>query len=130
MNKRARNQLIGVIAGLAMIVTGGCMFLSKSTLHSSFLESGGDWTWWKILLVLLPLIAGIVMLIVKPHLWVSKLIAVAGVVVIVVVNFMNTTFFIQERIAPWEWILYGFLIVGGLAAVFVSLFVKNKKHNE
>lgn len=70
------------------------------------------------------------MLIVKPHLWVSKLIAVAGVVVIVVVNFMNTTIFIQERIAPWEWILYGFLIVGGLAAVFVSLFVKNKKHNE
>ena len=48
------------------------------------------------MLVILPLAAGIVMLIVKPHLMASKIVAIAGAVVIVTAILINTTIMLKQ----------------------------------
>ena len=84
MNKKARNELIRVIIGLVMIAAGVGLFISKTSVSTELLSFGGVYSWWITVLVILPLAAGIVMLIVKPHLMASKIVAIAGAVVIVV----------------------------------------------
>ncbi len=101
--------------------------MSKTRVSSAFLESDGDWTWWKILLVLLPLAAGIVMLAVKPGFWVSKVVASLGAVLVVTVILVNTTIIIEEDIASYEWVIYGVLIFGGMLVSILSLFIRRKK---
>lgn len=127
MNSRARNELIRVVAGLLMVVVGVALFMSKTRVSSTFLESDGVWTWWKILLVLLPLAAGIVMLAVKPGFWVSKVVASLGAVLVVTVILVNTTIIIEENIASYEWVIYGVLIFGGMLVSILSLFIRRKK---
>lgn len=127
MNSRARNELIRVVAGLLMIVVGVALFMSKTRVSSAFLESDGVWTWWKIILVLLPLAAGIVMLAVKPGFWVSKAVASLGAVLVVTVILVNTTIIIEEDIASYEWVIYGVLIFGGMLVSILSLFIRRKK---
>lgn len=127
MNNRARNELIGVIVGLAMIITGVCLFISKTSITSTFLEVKGIWKWWSILLVFLPLLTGIILSAVKPQHIVPKIIALVGAVLLIVVIMVNSTIIIEEKISPFEWILCGVLALGGLFICFVSLFAKKKK---
>ncbi|MCM1308552.1 MAG: hypothetical protein NC223_08140 [Butyrivibrio sp.] len=127
MNSRARNELIRVVAGLLMIVAGMALFMSKTSVSSDFLEYGGGWNWWKILLVLLPLAAGIVLLAVKPHLKVSGIVAALGAVLVVAVILVNTTIIIEKDIASYEWVIYGVLIFGGMLVSVLSLFIRRKK---
>ncbi len=127
MNSRARNELVRVVAGLLMIVVGVALFMSKTRITSAFLESAGIWNWWKILLVLLPLAAGIVMLIVRPHLKASMIVAGLGAVLVLTVILVNTTIIIEKNIAPYEWVIYGVLIFGGMLVSILSLFIRRKK---
>lgn len=127
MNSRARNELIRVVAGLLMIVVGVALFMSKTRVSSDFLEYDGGWTWWKILLVLLPLAAGIVLLAVKPHLKISGIVAGLGAVLVVAVILVNTTIIIEKDIASYEWVIYGVLIFGGMLVSVLSLFIRRKK---
>lgn len=127
MNSRARNELIRVVAGLLMIVVGVALFMSKTRVSSAFLEYDGGWNWWKILLVLLPLAAGIVLLAVKPHLKISGVVAGLGAVLVVAVILVNTTIIIEKDIASYEWVIYGVLIFGGMLVSVLSLFIRRKK---
>ena len=77
---------------------------------------------------LVPLVAGIVMMIVKPNLLASKLVALAGAVVVVLILFFTTTIVVEKDIAVIEWILYMFLIFGGLIISAVALLVNGKKN--
>lgn len=127
MNRRARNELIRVVAGLLMIVVGVALFMSKTRVSSAFLEYDGVWNWWKILLVLLPLAAGIVLLAVKPHLKISGIVAGLGAALVVAVILVNTTIIIEKDIASYEWVIYGVLIFGGMLVSVLSLFIRRKK---
>ena len=126
MEQRARNELIKVICGLVMIVVGLILFMSKARITSDFLD--GEWEIWKMILALVPLVAGIVMMIVKPNLLASKLVALAGAVVVVLILFFTTTIVVEKDIAVIEWILYMFLIFGGLIISAVALLVNGKKN--
>ena len=127
MKNRAHKELIGVMTGLAMILTGVCMFVSKTTITSTFLEGSGIWKWWSIMLVFLPLITGMVLMIIKPRSPVPKIIALSGAVGLISVIMASTTIIIEERIMPFQWFLYGFLIIGGLLICIYALFIKKKK---
>lgn len=125
MERRAKNELIEVVCGLFMIVVGVVLFLSKARVSSEFLE--GSWELWKIIFVMLPLIAGIIMMIVKPDMLASKLIAIAGAVIVIVVLFFTTTIIVEKDIIAVEWVLYSILIFGGLIICAIALLVNNKK---
>ncbi len=127
MNRSARNELIEIVCGLAMITTGIGMFISKTAVTSAFLESEGFWSWWKIILVILPLVIGIIMMAVKPHLKASKLVAFIGAALVVVMIIANTTIIIEKKIAVYEWIIYGVLVIGGLVISVAALFINKKK---
>ena len=127
MKNRAHKELFGVFTGLAMILTGVCLFISKTTVTSTFLEGSGIWKWWSILLVFLPLIVGIVLMIIKPRSVVPKLVALSGATGLISVIMANTTIIIEEKIMPVQWFLYGFLIIGGFLICIYSLFIKKKK---
>lgn len=128
MNKKAKNEFITLVVGLVVFVVGTALFLSKARVTSDFLSVRGIWTWWKVLLVFVPIVAGIFMMIVKPHFIVSKILAFAGVLTIIVVLFLNTTIIIVKDIATYEWIIYILCMVGGAAASLWALFVKGRKH--
>lgn len=126
MNKRARNQLLLVIIGLGMMLIGMVLFLTKTKISSNFLNTDGGWPLWGTLLVLLPLAAGIVMLIVKPKLPVSKWLAICGAILVIVMIIANIKIVIRKKIAPIEWVIYGFLIIGGVLVSITSLFIRRK----
>ncbi len=127
MNKKARNELIRVIIGLVMIAVGVGLFISKTQMTSDFLEFDGIWSWWKTVLTLLPLAVGIVMLIVKPRLMASKLVATLGALLAIAVILINTTIIIEKEIAPVEWIIYGVLVLCGIIVSLSALFIKRNK---
>ncbi len=127
MDNRARNELIAVLVGLAMIITGVCLFISKTSITSDFLQMEGFWEWWRILLVFLPLITGIVLSALKPRLLIAKIVAVVGAIFIIAVIMANSTIIIEKKIMPFEWILYTGLIIGGLLIFIFALFAKKRK---
>lgn len=127
MNNRARNELIGVLVGIAMIITGVCLFISKTSVSSEFLQAEGDWEWWKILLVFVPLLTGIVLAALKPRLIIAKIVAVLGAIFLLAVIMANSTIIIEKKIMPFEWILYIGLTAGGLLIILFALFAKKRK---
>ena len=127
MNQRAKYQLIGLISGLVMIAVGVFLFMSKTRIESGFPREGGSWAPWKIILVLLPLVAGIIMLIVKPDLKASGIVALVGALVVVIVIFSDVTVIIEKDFKIAECILDILLIVVGIVLCLMSLFLKKKK---
>lgn len=127
MNQRAKYQLIGLISGLIMIAVGVFLFMSKTRIESGFLREGGSWAPWKIILVLLPLVAGIIMLIVKPDLKAPGIVALVGALVVVIVIFSDVTVIIEKDFKIAECILDILLIVVGVVLCLMSLFFKKKK---
>lgn len=128
MNQRAKYQLIGLISGLIMIAVGVFLFMSKTRIESGFLREGGSWAPWKILLVLLPLAAGIVMMIVKPELKASGIVALIGALLVVIVIFSDVTVIIEKDFKIAECILDILLIVIGAGVCLMSLFFKKKNN--
>lgn len=124
MNKRARNELISVIVGLVMVVIGTTLLLTKATVRSDFFT---EWKFWQQILVLIPLVAGIVLLIVKPHFIVSKIVAVAGAIALLVVIFVNATFIIEKNIPAIYWIVSSVLAGAGFVTCIVVLLIMGRK---
>lgn len=127
VNTKARNELIVMITGLILIVVGMWLFISKTTVTSDFIQMEGFWSWWKVLLAFVPLLAGIVMLIVKPHLLVSKILALAGAVALVVLIMVNTTIVVEDRITILQWIICIGCPAVGTILCFVALFLRKRK---
>lgn len=127
MKHKIKNELIEVIIGLIMIITGVFLFVSKTRIESDFLSGRGTWKLWKQLLVVLPLIAGLVMMIVRPKLRVSRMIALVGVLVIAIVIFIDITVYVPKNFKAIEWVLDFVLILGGIALCIWALFIRKKK---
>lgn len=127
MNRKARNELIEVISGLVMLVAGIFLFVSKTKIVSGFLGGNDTWKNWQRLVALFPLIVGIIMMVIKPKLRLSKIISFIGVMTIIVILFIDTTIIIVKEIKVFEWIMDSILIVGGIAIIFFALFSNKKK---
>ena len=127
MNHKARNELIEVISGLVMLVAGIFLIVSKTKSISGFLVGNDIWRNWQRLVALSPLIVGIIMMIIKPKLRVSKIISFVGVMTIIVILFIDTTIIIVKEIKAFELIMDLILIVGGTAIIFFALFSNRKK---
>ena len=127
MDNRARNELIGVLVGIAMIITGVCLFISKTSISSDFLQVEGIWEWWSILLVFVPLLTGIVLATLKPRWIIAKIVAVLGAIFLLAVIMANSTIIIEKKIMPFEWFLYIGLTAGGLLIILFALFAKKRK---
>ena len=127
MNTKARNEFLKVVVGLILIAAGVGYFISKTNITSSFLEITGIWKWWSVILVFLPIIAGIVMLIVKPQFLVSKVVAAVGAIFLIVVIMLNTTIVLAEKLLAIEWIGIILFILAGVVLCFWGLFVRIRK---
>lgn len=127
MNTKARNELIVMIAGLLLIVAGVWLFISKTSVTSDYLQMQGFWSWWKVVITFLPLLAGIVLLIIKPNLLVSKIVALVGAIALVVLIMINTTIVVEEKIATWQWIISIGCPALGTVLCFVALFLRKRK---
>lgn len=130
MNNKARNELIAVTIGMIMVILGVVLLMYNTTVTSAFLESGDNWTWWRIILVLLPLVAGIIMLLWKPHLLISKIIAVTGALIVIIVILINTTIIIDKGMTIFQWLLCGLLILVGFGITIGALFLNKKKKTD
>lgn len=126
MNKKAKRELIEAISGLVMVIVGVFLFVSKARMESDFLNINGKWTWWKVTISFLPLIAGIVMMVAKPKLRVSKLIALVGVLVVAIILFIDTTIVVKAGVHPMEWIMGIVLVTLGMIVCVAALFFKRK----
>ena len=113
--------------GIAMIITGVCLFISKTSISSDFLQVEGIWEWWSILLVFVPLLTGIVLATLKPRWIIAKTVAVLGAIFLLAVIMANSTIIIEKKIMPFEWFLYIGLTAGGLLIILFALFVKKRK---
>ena len=127
MNHKARNELIEVISGLVMLVAGIFLFVPKTKIVSGFLGGNDTWRKWQRLVALSPLIVGIIMMIIKPKLRLSKIISFVGVMTIIVILFIDTTIIIVKEIKAFELIMDLILIFGGTAIIFFALFSNRKK---
>ena len=127
MNTKARNELIIMIAGLLLIVVGVWLFISKTSITSDYLQMEGFWSWWKVVITFLPLLAGIVLLIIKPNLLVSKLVALVGAIALVVLIMVNTTIVVEAKITTIQWIISIGCPVVGTILCFIALFLRKRK---
>lgn len=127
MNKKAKQELIELISGLVMISVGLFLFTTKARVESDYLSLRGGWTWWKLLLSVLPLIAGIVMMIVRPKLKITKILAFLGILIITIILFIDTTIIIKAGVHPIEWIMGIVLMALGFIVCVIALLVNTKK---
>lgn len=127
MNRRAKYQLIGLITGLIMLAAGVFIFASGTSIESGFLGRGASWAPWKVILVLLPLTAGTVMMMVKPEFKISRIIAISGALLVVIVFMADLTIIIKKDFNPAGLAAGSILLIGGAAVCLTSLFIKKKK---
>ena len=126
MNKRARNEFIWLVTGILMIFVGTAVFLAKAKITNDFL--GGDaYTWWQRCLFLLLLLVGIILVIVKPHKPVPKIVAGIGALLIVVMVVANTTIILKDRISAIKWVICSVLWIFGSFICVVTLVINGRK---
>ncbi|MDD6340059.1 MAG: hypothetical protein PUA49_06140 [Butyrivibrio sp.] len=126
MNKKARNEFIWLIAGLLMIIVATALFLAKAQIKCGLVE-GNAYTWWQRCIVLLPLFAGIILMITNPHKPVPKLVAGIGVLVIIVMIIISTTIVLKERISAIRWIICILLWLIGSFICVATLVLNSRK---
>lgn len=122
--KKAKNELLQFLAGLAMLVSGLFIFSQKVTVSSGFfgygLRIGG--LYMTNGLVMIPFIIGVVWMFASEGSFASKVSTVAGVLLIILAIIMTTNIRLVS-ITLYEWVLILVLIFGGaglLARIFFA----------
>ncbi len=121
--RRAKNELLQFLAGLAMLAAGLFIFSQKVTVSSGFFGYG-----WRIGgfymsngLIIVPLIIGIVWMFATEGSFASKVFTAAGVFLIVIAIIMTTNISLT-RMTLYEWVLILVLIFGGAGLLARILF--------
>lgn len=132
--KKARNDLLQFLAGLAMLVAGLFIFSQKVMVYSGFFSSGlmiGNFQMSSNGLVVVPFIIGVVWMFASEGSFASKAFTVAGVLIIILAVIMTTNIRL-ERITLFDWVLMLVLIFGGAGLLARILFGggrSGKAHN-
>ncbi|MCH5261087.1 MAG: hypothetical protein J1F18_15160 [Lachnospiraceae bacterium] len=121
--KKAKNELLQFLAGLAMLVSGLFIFSQRVTVSSGFfgygLRIGGFYM--SNGLVMIPFIIGVVWMFASEGSFASKAFTVAGVLIIILAIIMTTNIRLVS-ITLYEWILILVLIFGGAGLLARILF--------
>lgn len=129
--KKAKNELLQFLAGLAMLVSGLFIFSQKVTVSSGFFGFG-----WRMGgfymsngLIIVPLIIGIVWMFATEGSFPSKVFTAAGVLLIIVAIIMTTNITLT-RMTLYEWVLLLVLIFGGAGMLARLLLTGPGKKDE
>lgn len=125
--KKAKNELLQLLAGLLMLVAGLFILSQKVMVSSGFFGYGfmiggihlGNG------LIMVPFIIGILWMFGSGGSLLSKLFTIASVVIIIVAIIMTTNIF-MVRISLYEWVLILVLIFGG-AGLVARLLLSDRK---
>ena len=129
--KKAKNELLQFLAGLAMLVSGLFIFSQKVTVFSGFFGFG-----WRMGgfymsngLIIVPLIIGIVWMFATEGSFPSKVFTAASVLLIIVAIIMTTNITLT-RMTLYEWVLLLVLIFGGAGMLARLLLAGPGKKDE
>ena len=129
--KKAKNELLQLLAGLAMLVSGLFIFSQKVTVFSGFFGFG-----WRMGgfymsngLIIVPLIIGIVWMFATEGSFPSKVFTAASVLLIIVAIIMTTNITLT-RMTLYEWVLLLVLIFGGAGMLARLLLAGPGKKDE
>lgn len=126
--KRARNELLQFLGGLAMLVVGLFIFSQKVMVSSSFWGIGMRLGSFHMSngMIMIPFIIGIVWMFASGGSVASKVLTGAGVLFIIV-SVVLSTHITMERMTLYEWILILVLIFGGAGMLAKILFSGSPK---
>ena len=121
--KKARNELLQFLAGLAMLVAGLFIFSQKVMVYSGFFEYGFRLGGFHMSngLIMVPFIVGVVWMFASEGSFPSKAFTAAGVLIIIVAVIMTTNISLVH-ITLFEWIVILVLIFGGAGMLARILF--------
>lgn len=122
--KKARNELLQFLAGLAMLIAGLFIFSQKVMVYSTFFGGGlrlGSLNMSNGLIII-PFIIGVVWMFASEGSFASKAFTAAGVLIIILAVIMTTNISLV-RITLYEWVLILVLIFGGAGLLIRILFV-------
>ncbi len=121
--KKAKNELLQFLAGLAMLIAGLFIFSQKVMVTSAFFGHGLSIGGWHLNngLIMVPFIAGVVWMFASEGSFPSKLFTGAGVLIVVVAVIMTTNISLV-RITLYEWVVILVLIFGGAGLLARILF--------
>ncbi len=128
--KKARNELLQFLAGLAMLVVGLFIFSQKVMVSSGFFGYGFRLGGFHMSngLIMVPFIIGVVWMFASEGSFASKAFTVAGVLIIIAAVIMTTNISLVH-ITLFEWILILVLIFGG-AGLLARIFFAGRQVTE
>lgn len=121
--KKARNELLQFLAGLAMLIGGLFMFSQKVMVSSTFFGTGLMLGGLNMSngLIMVPFIIGVVWMFASEGSFASKAFTAASVLIIILAIIMTTSISLV-RITLYEWVLILVLIFGGAGMLVRILF--------
>lgn len=121
--KKAKNELLQFLAGLAMLIAGLFILSQKVMVYSGFfghgLQIGGFYM--SNGLIMVPFIIGIVWMFASGGSLPSKIFTVVGVLIIIIAIIMTTNIRLVQM-TLYEWVLILVLIFGGAGLLARILF--------
>lgn len=125
--KRAGNELLQFLAGLAMLIAGLFIFSQKVMVSSGFFGHGfrlggihmGNG------LIMVPFIIGVVWMFVTEGSLVSKLFTAASIFIVILAVILTTDIRLMQ-VTLYEWVLILVLIFGGAGLVARILFADRR----
>lgn len=121
--KKARNELLQFLAGLAMLIAGLFILSQKVMVYSGFFGHGlqiGGFNMGNGL-IMVPFIIGIVWMFASGGSLPSKIFTAAGVLIIIIAIIMTTNIRLVQM-TLYEWVLILVLIFGGAGLLARILF--------
>ena len=129
--KKAKNELLQFLAGLAMLIAGLFILSQKVMVYSGFFGHGfriGGF-YMSNGLIMIPCIIGVVWMFASEGSFPSKVFTAAGVLIIVLAIIMTTNISLV-RITLYEWVLILVLIFGGAGLLARIFFASRKTSSE
>lgn len=126
--KKAKNELLQLMAGLLMLVAGLFIFSQKVMVSSTFFGYGFMFGGLHLGngLIMVPFIIGVVWMFGSGGSLLSKLFTIASVVIIIAAIVMTSNISLM-RMTLYEWILILVLIFGGAGLLARLLFSDRKE---
>ena len=121
--RKARNELLQFLAGLAMLITGLFIFSQKVMVSSGFFGYGFRLGGFHVNngLIMVPFIIGVVWMFASEGSFASKVFTAVGVLIIIAAIIMTTNISLVH-ISLFEWGLILILIFGGAGLLARILF--------
>lgn len=129
--KKAKNEILQFLAGLAMLIAGLFIFSQKVMVSSGFFGFGFSIGGFRMGngLIMVPFIIGVVWMFASEGSFASKLFTAAGVLIVVVAVIMTTHISLVNT-TLYEWALILVLIFGGAGLLARILFAARPGKDE